>query len=82
MTIISATDMSNLTPCLDGIVRTYSTSQGLKKKTAVLYCQNIIETFVIQLAYVLETKLQRGLILARYEHVFSYCWLCFQLLFV
>ena len=81
MTIYSATDVSNLTPCSDENVHTYATSEELKKNTFILNCQNIIQTICIKLTLRFQMKIQKGVLSAIYDYFlitdgsfFSFCW--------
>lgn len=59
-----------LTPCSNGTVHVSVIRKELKKKTFVLYCQNINIAVGIQLIYTLWVKLQKGLFLAKYDYFF------------
>ena len=68
----SASDTSILTPCFDGIVYTYATSQELIKSVFGQNFQNMITAVRIQLTITLLIKLQKWLLSTIFVYLFQW----------
>ena len=68
----SASDTSILTPCFDGIVHTYATSQELIKSVFGQNFQNMITAVRIQLTITLLIKLQKWLLSTIFVYLFQW----------
>ena len=68
----SASDTSILTPCFDGIVHSYATSQELIKSVFGQNFQNMITAVRIQLTITLLIKLQKWLLSTIFVYLFQW----------